>query len=76
MFQFSSDNNSMIKKYLFIPVMFLKMFAIGGISYFVLVYLDGNPYFYVGGFGMGLVIFTIGMSVSHFFKRSKIVIEK
>ncbi len=70
LFQLSSDNNSAIKKYIFIPAMVIKMTAIGGISYFVLVYLDGNPYFYVGGFGFGLVVFTIGMSISHFSKGS------
>jgi hypothetical protein len=69
LFQLSTEDNTSLKKYIFVPAVFIKMLAIGGISYFVLVYLDGNPYFYMGGFGFGLVVFTLGMSISHVSSR-------
>lgn len=76
LFKLSSDNNAPIRKYIFIPAMFIKMIAIGGISYFVLVYLEGSAYFYVGGFGVGLVIFSSGMSLAHFSKQQVLSKEK
>jgi hypothetical protein len=76
LFQLSSEDNSAIKKYIFIPAVIIKILAIGGISYLVLVRLNGNPYFYMGGFGFGLAIFTIGMSISNISKRVVIPEEK
>jgi hypothetical protein len=69
LFQLATDDNNSIRKYIFIPTVIAKMLSIGGISYLVLVYLDGNPYFYMGGFGFGLAIFTLGTSISNISKR-------
>lgn len=63
MFQLSGEDNRAIKKYIFIPAIIIKMLAIGAISFLVLVYMNGNPYYYIGGFGFGLAIFTLGMSI-------------
>jgi hypothetical protein len=69
LFKLSSEDNRSIKKYIFIPAIIIKMLSIGGISYLVLVYLNGSPYYYMGGFCFGLAIFTLGLSISNVSKK-------
>lgn len=56
----SEDSIKTIKKFNFVPVMIVKFFSIGVLSYYVLIYLEGDPFWYVGGFGVGLAIFAGG----------------
>lgn len=56
----NEGNIANIKRFLFIPAFVIKLGAIGVLSYYVLIVLAGNPFWYVGGFGAGLAIFAIG----------------
>lgn len=61
MFGLPTDNIGNVKRFYFIPAVLLKFGAIGAISYLVLVKFHGSALWYVGGFAIGLLIFTIGV---------------
>jgi len=70
---YSSDSNNVTSRYFYLlPAFIIKMTSIAVISYLVLVYLDGNAYFFIGGFGFGLLVFSIGTSLFHFLGRKSI----
>jgi hypothetical protein len=75
-FKNSGDDIGSVKKYIVFPAVFLKFSSLGGISYFVLVYLEGNPYIFIGGFGFGIAIFTLGLWISNGSGREVVPEEK
>jgi hypothetical protein len=70
MFANNEDEAKALKRYIFIPAVVLKFAAIAIITYIVLVSLEGSPVWYVGGFGTGLLVFTIAVVGDHYFGRS------